>query len=150
MDPLKVLFINCTLKKSPEISNTEALWHTVAALYRQQGCQTNQLRVIDFPLLSSTTWDEGSGDEFPQLFEFIQTANILIVGTPVISGMRSSQCQKLIERLQGTYHIQIDPATGQFPLYNKVFGLLLLGDAAGGNHCLAQTCGSSVVGVLNY
>ncbi|NER19406.1 MAG: hypothetical protein F6J96_01305 [Symploca sp. SIO1C2] len=140
MDSLKVLFINCTLKKSPEISNTEALWHTVATLYHQKGCQTNQLRVIDFQLLSGTTWDEGSGDEFPQLFESIQAADILVVGTPVISGMRSSQCQKLIERLQGTHHIQIDPETGQFPLYNKVFGLLLLGNATGGNHCLAQTC----------
>ncbi len=137
---IKVLFINCTLKQSPEISNTEALWHIVAALYRQKGCQTDQLRVVDFQILPGTTWDEGPGDEFPQFFESIQAADILIVGTPVISGMRSSQCQKLIERLQGTRHAKIDPETRQFPLYNKVFCLLVLGNATGGNHCIAQTC----------
>ncbi|NES20810.1 MAG: hypothetical protein F6K41_18220, partial [Symploca sp. SIO3E6] len=137
---IKVLFINCTLKKSPEISNTEALWHIVAALYRQKGCQTDQLRIVDFQILPGTTWDEGPGDEFPQFFESIQAADILIVGTPIISGMRSSQCQKLIERLQGTRHAKIDPVTRQFPLYNKVFGLLLLGDATTGSYCSPQTC----------
>ena len=122
IDSLNVLFINCTLKKSPEISETEALWDTVAALYRQKGCVTNQLRTVDFQILPGTAWDEGPGDEFADFFESLQAADILVLGTPVICGMRSSQCQKLIERLQGTRDARIDPKTGQFPLYNKVFG----------------------------
>ena len=140
MNSLNILFINCTLKKSPEISNTEALWHTVAALYRQKGCQTKELRTVDFQILPGTAWDEGPGDEFPEFFKSIQEADIIVLGTPVISGMRSSQCQKLIERLQATRHAQIDPATGQFPLYNKVFGLIAIADATGGDRPIAQTC----------
>ncbi|NET32057.1 MAG: hypothetical protein F6K19_08645 [Cyanothece sp. SIO1E1] len=136
----KVLFINCTLKPSPELSNTEALWQLVADLYHQKGCPTQQLRTVDFQILPGTTLEAGPGDAFPQVFGQIQTANILIVGIPVQWGNRSSEYQKLIERLQATCQAHIDPATGQSPLYNKVFGLVLVGDAAAGSHCSAQTC----------
>ena len=61
---------------------------------------------------------------FPLIFEQIQKADILVVGTPVLSGMRSSECQKLIERLQGSHQSHLDPATGQPALYNKLFGLV--------------------------
>ena len=138
MHVIDVLFINCTLKKSPEISNTQALWDLVAALYHQKGCQTQQLRTVDFQILPGITPDEGPGDEFPQVLAQIQRADILIVGTS--GGQRSSECQKLIERLRGTGHTHIAPATGQPSLYNKVFGMVFLGDAAGGNDCIAQTC----------
>ena len=140
MNSLNVLFINCTLKQSPEVSNTEALWSKVASLFQQQGCQTEQLRLVDFNIPPGVGLDEGAGDEFPKVFERIAAADILVVGTPVFGGMRSSLCQKLVERLQGTLGGRLDPATGQFPLYNKVFGLILLGDAAGGHHCAAYTC----------
>ena len=140
MDSLNVLFINCTLKKSPEVSNTEALWAKVEALYQQQDCQTNRLRIVDFDIFPGAAMDEGPGDEFPQVFERIQAADILVVGTPVWGGMWSSQCQKLIERLQGGLCGRLDPVTGHFPLYNKVFGLVLAADAAGGSHCAAYTC----------
>ncbi len=140
MNSPNVLFINCTIKQSPEVSNTEALWSKVAALFRQRNCQTEQLRLVDFNSLPGIDLDQGPGDEFPRVFERIAAADILVVGTPVFGGMRSSICQKLVERLQGTLGARLDPATGQYPLYNKVFGLVLVGDAAGGNHCAAYTC----------
>lgn len=140
MNSTNVLFLNCTLRKSPEISNTEALWQTVAELYQQQGCQIQQLRMINYQVLPGLTLDEGPEDEFPLIFEQIQKADILVVGTPVLSGMRSSECQKLIERLQGSHQSHLDPATGQPALYNKLFGLVLIGDASGGDQCIAQTC----------
>ena len=140
MNSLNVLFINCTLKKFPEVSNTEALWAKVASLYRRQACQIDQLRLVDFNIFPGTRLDEGPDDEFPQVFKRIAAADILVVGTPVWGGMRSSICQQLVERLQGALARELDPATGQFPLYNKVFGLVLLGDAAGGSHCAAYTC----------
>ena len=140
MNSLNVLFVNCTLKKSPEMSNTESLWTKVQALYLQRACQTDQLRLADFNIFPGVALDEGPGDEFPQIFERILAADILVVGTPVLGGMRSSACQQLVERLQGVLCGRLDPVTGQFSLYNKVFGLVLLADAAGGSHCAAYTC----------
>ncbi len=130
----KVLFINCTVKQSPEISNTGALWTLVADLYRQQGCQVQQLRLIDFQILPNS----GPHDALNQVLEQIYWADILILGVPVSRGQYSSECQKLIERLQGAGCSGIDPTTGQSAFYNKVFGMVIVGDAEG--DCVARTC----------
>jgi len=140
MNFANVLFINCTLKPSPEISNTEALWSYLADRFCQLGCQVQQLRTIDLHILPGRTLEVGSGDEFSLIFEKIQNADILILGTPVWSGSRSSECQKLVERLQGAGQSQMDLTTGQSPLDNKIFGLLLVGEGTGSAYCAAQTC----------
>ncbi|EDX85707.1 hypothetical protein S7335_3410 [Synechococcus sp. PCC 7335] len=137
-----VLFINCTLKQSPEVSNTDALWRCVAHFYCQQGCQIRSLRTADLQILSGTTLDEGTGDDFPQVLSQIQQADILILGTPLIWGNRTSECQRLIERLYGTLSAQVDAATGQPILYGKVFGLVAVGDqdSCGQGGAIAHTC----------
>lgn len=133
MHDINVLFINCTLKQSPELSNTQALWELVADRYQQQGTQIQQLRLVDAQTVSGA----GPEDEFFRLLEQLNWADILIVGTPVLGGRRSSVCQQLVERLQACCQ-QLAPATGQPPLYNKVFGLIAVGDAPG--ECVASTC----------
>ncbi|MEO0538056.1 MAG: NAD(P)H-dependent oxidoreductase [Cyanobacteria bacterium P01_A01_bin.123] len=140
MHSLNVLFLNCTLKTSPELSNTEALWALVAPLYQQQGCKIQQQRIADMQILPEATLAAGPGAPFLDVFDRIKQADILVLGTPVVSGMRSSESQKLIERLHGICRTHANPATGQSPLYNKVFGLVLVGDTAGGSPCIAQTC----------
>ena len=127
-----VLFINTTLKSSPELSNTEALWHIVRPLYQEQGCTIEQIRVADLNLGSGNGADGGtdarSGDDFLALFQRMQDADIVIVGTPVTYGNRSSQCQALMARSHPICQQFVDPATGQSPLYNTVVGLVLVGD----------------------
>lgn len=132
-----VLFINCTRKTSPEISNTEALWQPVAALYQQSGWQIRTLRVVDYEIPVSR-WQGNPGDEFPQVFEQILQADILVVGVPLARGNRSSECQKLLERLQTTAQTHVDPETGCSSLYGKVFGLVAVSDGYGGGACIAQ------------
>ena len=140
MAGLKVVLMNCTLKRSPEMSQIEALWDVVAALYRQKGCQTHQFRTIDRQILPGMTLDEGERDEFPRLFESIRDTDILILGLPIVGGTRSPECTKAIARLQGVRETYLDVKTGQFSLYNKVFGLIAIGDAMGGVGAIAQTC----------
>lgn len=140
MDTITVLFVNCTLKPSPEVSNTEALWRVIADKYQKKGYQTQQLRTADYNSLPQNSVANPSlEDGFPQVLERIQSAHILIVGTPVHRGLRSSECHNLIERLHKAPS-HIDPKTGQSALYNKVFGLLTVGDSASSGPCLAQTC----------
>ncbi len=83
-------------------------------------------------------------DVFLQLLDQIRAADILIVG---LAGARSAAYQKLLERLQLVCNVQIAPVTGQSPLYNKVFGVVMVG---GDRHDIAQTCDDfSQLGCLN-
>ncbi|NEQ54559.1 MAG: hypothetical protein F6K11_31245 [Leptolyngbya sp. SIO3F4] len=126
-----VLFISCTLKQSPEISNTQALWSLVASLYQQKGCQTHQLRLVDSINVFATNLD----NKFAPVLEKIKQADILIVGTPIAEGQGSSICQTLLERLQRERN-----QLGSPWLYNKVFGMITVGDTVGGDNCIARTC----------
>lgn len=131
MISLNILFINCALQPSPELTNVEVLWNSVSQLYERQNCNVQQLRIVDLNILPGTNLHEGVKDEFFRVIEAIRQADILIVGTPVLMGTHSSQCQKLIERLIGTLREQRDAQTGQPILYNKIFGLILIDDSHG-------------------
>ena len=47
---LKALGINCTLKKSPEVSNTEALMLQVLGILDEHGVETELLRPVDYAI----------------------------------------------------------------------------------------------------
>ena len=64
-------------------------------------------------------------------------ADILIIGTPIWFGVRSSVCQLVIERLDGTYNDTND--VGQYPLYNTVAGVVVTGNEDGAHDAAATT-----------
>ncbi|MBE9070642.1 NAD(P)H-dependent oxidoreductase [Leptolyngbya cf. ectocarpi LEGE 11479] len=137
MNALHILFVDCTLKPSPELSETGALWTLLAERYQAKDHQIKALRPVDFNILPGHSGDPD--DDFLQVFDRIQAADILILGVSALQGQRSSECQKLMERLRETCHNKQDLATGQSPLYNKVVGVLLVGDTWGSG-CLGQIC----------
>ena len=47
---LSALFLNCTLKKSPELSHTQGLIDISAAIMEKNGVTTEVLRPVDFDL----------------------------------------------------------------------------------------------------
>ena len=102
---LKALGVNCTLKKSPETSNTEALMNRVLGLLaRARGRDRTCCGPVDFDVRFGVTSDEGDGDEWPQILEKIKAADILLMGMSIWFGVRSSVMQMVIERLDGTYN----------------------------------------------
>lgn len=135
---LKALFLNCTLKKSPQVSNTRALIDKVAALMGALGVKSEVVRVVDYNILFGVSSDEGAGDEWPIILEKIKTADILVIGTPIWFGVRSAVAQLVIERLDGTYE-EGDPETGQFPLYGKVAGVIVTGNEDGAHNAAGTT-----------
>jgi multimeric flavodoxin WrbA len=135
---LKALFLNCTLKKSPRISNTQALIDKAAALFRDLGVETETIRVVDHNVLFGTESDMGEGDEWPGILRHIKACNILIIGSPIWFGVRGSVAQMVIERLDGTY-MEGDPETGQYPLYGKVAGVIVTGNEDGAHNVAAHT-----------
>lgn len=135
---LKAVILNCTLKRSPETSNTRALIDKAVTLFHEQGVETEVIRVIDHNVRFGVSSDEGEGDEWPEILKKIKACDILIIGSPIWFGVRSAVAQMVLERLDGTYD-ESDPETGQFPLYGKVGGVVITGNEDGAHDVAANT-----------
>jgi multimeric flavodoxin WrbA len=133
---LKAVLLNCTLKKSPAVSNTEALMRIVIGHLDDLGVESELLRVVDYEIPFGVVSDMGEGDEWPKILDKILAADILIVGTSIWFGVRNSVCQMVIERLDGTYEDTND--VGQYPMYNKAAGVVVTGNEDGA-HAAAET-----------
>lgn len=134
---LKAIFINCTLKKSPQASHTETLMRQAMDIMTKEGVQLRYIRLVDhqvppgvYPDMTEHGWKQ---DEWPQLKEQILAADILVIGTPIWLGEKSSVAQKLIERLYALSGMTND--RGQYIYYNKVGGCLVTGNEDGLKHC---------------
>jgi multimeric flavodoxin WrbA len=135
---LKALFLNCTLKQSPMVSNTQALINKVVDIMSPLGVESEIVRVADHMIPFGVSSNEGEGDEWPMILEKIKAADIIIIGTPIWFGVRSSIAQMVMERLDGTY-TEGDTDTGQFPLYSKVGGVIVTGNEDGAHDAAGTT-----------
>ena len=134
---INALVLNCTLKRSPEVSNTEALIRMVTAHFDELGVGHETLRPVDYAIPFGVESDLGEGDEWPQILEKIYAADILIMAMSIWFGVRSSVAQMVIERLDGTY--SATNQAGQYPLYNKVGGVIVTGNEDGAHACSETT-----------
>lgn len=134
---LRAIFFNGTLKRSPEVSNTEGLLRASMKLMEEQGVSTELIRTIDhdiatgvYPDMRKQGWET---DEWPAIFEKVKQADILVVCGPIWLGDNSSQTKKLIERLYGNSAERNEK--GQFVYYGKAGGALITGNEDGVKHC---------------
>lgn len=135
---LQALFLNCTLKRSPVVSNTQALIDKVIGFMEPLGVSAEVIRVVDHRIAFGVSVDEGGGDEWPRIYARVQQADILVIGTPIWFGVRSSVAQLVLERLDGSYG-EGDPDTGQWPLYGKTAGVIVTGNEDGAHDAAATT-----------
>ena len=72
-------------------------------------------------------------DEWPEIFEQVMAADILVLGMAIWLGEKTSVCTQVIERLYG----QLAPAQrrGQYAYYGRVGGCLVTGNEDGVKHC---------------
>jgi multimeric flavodoxin WrbA len=134
----KAVILNCTLKKSPAVSNTQALIEKVVKEYKKLDVTSEVIRVVDYQIAFGVSSDEGAGDEWPKILKRIKASDIIIIAAPIWFGVRSSVAQLVLERLDGTY-AEGDKKTGQFPLYNKVAGCIVTGNEDGAHDVAANT-----------
>lgn len=134
---LKALYINTTLKRSPAVSNTQGLMDRSAEVMRRQGAQVEMSRAVDhdiatgiWPDMTDHGWET---DEWPTLFERVMAADILVLGTPIWLGEKSSVCTRVIERLYGNSSQLNDQ--GQYAYYGRVGGCIVTGNEDGLKHC---------------
>jgi hypothetical protein len=56
---IRALFINCTLKRSPEVSNTQALVDASAEIMAKHGVQTEVVRLVDHDIATGCVAGHG-------------------------------------------------------------------------------------------
>jgi multimeric flavodoxin WrbA len=104
---------------------------------RQEGVTTESLRPVDHDVPFGVENDLGDGDEWPGILEKVKASDIIVLCSPIWIGELSSVCQRTIERLDGTFN-EWDPATGQYPLYNKVGAAIVTGNEDGAQNVSAR------------
>ncbi|CAN5882104.1 flavodoxin family protein [soil metagenome] len=132
---LRALFISCTLKPSPEPSHTEGLMANSVAIMRRHGVRVDQVRAVDHAIAPGVQPDmnpAGLDDEWPGIAERVLDADILVVGTPIWLGDKSSVCTRVVERLYSLSGQTND--TGQYVYYGRVGGVVVTGNEDGVKH----------------
>ena len=134
---LRACYVNCTLKPSPAPSHTARLMALSTAIMRREGVAVDEVRLVDHDVAPGVypdmTEHGAAADEWPALAERVLAADVLVVGTPIWLGEKSSVCQRLIERLYALSGRTND--RGQYLYYGKVGGCVVTGNEDGVKHC---------------
>jgi multimeric flavodoxin WrbA len=138
---LRAVVLNGTLKRSPEVSNTEGLLEIPLRILGGLGVRAEVVRIVDHvippgvqPDMREHGWER---DDFPDLYErLVEPADIILLASPIWLGDQSSPTRLAIERLYG-WSGELN-AAGQWSYYGKVGGAIITGNEDGGKHCAAQ------------
>lgn len=134
---LKALYVNCTLKQSPKESHTKTLIDVSMSIMKKEGVEAECIRLVDhdvaYGVYPDMTEHGAEKDDWPELWKKVNAADILIIGTPIWLGEKSSVATKLIERLYAMSGLQNDK--GQYIFYGKAGGCLVTGNEDGIKHC---------------
>ncbi|MFD7692438.1 flavodoxin family protein [Streptomyces sp. NPDC059805] len=137
---MKALVINCTLKGSPEPSNTEALASVVASRLAEQGVEVSFVRAVDLKIAPGVVTDAGDGDEWPGVHERILDSEILVMASPTWLGRPSSVAQRVLERMDAMLSETDDQ---ERPVaYNRVAGVVVTGNEDGAHHVISEISGA--------
>jgi len=135
-DDLRAVFINCTLKRSPEVSNTAGLMNVATAIMRAQDVTIDEYRAVDHELAPGVYHDMTEHgferDDWPPIQTAVMNADILVIATPIWLGDKSSMCTRVIERLYGFSGELNDH--GQWAYYGRVGGVIVTGNEDGIKH----------------
>lgn len=139
---MRAVILNCTLKPSPDISNTEALAQAVADELEAQGVQTEMIRVVDKNILPGVATKMSDDDEWPAIHDKLCEAEILVVASPTWMGHPSSIAQRVLERMDAM--ISEMTAEGLPVAYSKVAGVVCTGNEDGAHHVISEISGALI------
>jgi multimeric flavodoxin WrbA len=134
---LSAVYLNCTLKRSPRRSHTRGLIDLSAEIMRRNGVQVEIVRPVDldiaYGVYPDMTEHGYQTDAWPALLERVLGADILVIGSPIWLGEKSSVCTKVIERLYAASSRLNEH--GQYAYYGRAAGCLITGNEDGVKHC---------------
>jgi multimeric flavodoxin WrbA len=136
---LKATLINASLKPPGEQSHTDTLLDVVDTIFERHSVAVSRLRLSQFrlapgvyPDMTEHGWDH---DDWPRIRDSVLDADIIILGTPIWLGEKSSLAQAFIEKLYA--HSGESNDRGQYRFYGKVGGCVVTGNEDGIKHVAA-------------
>ncbi len=136
MEKIKALILNASLKSSEEESNTGYMAKEVADILKQEEAEVEIIRLADYHIAFGIDTDMGGDDQWPEIYEKVKEADIVMIGTPLWIGEKSSLATLAMERLYGGSSDTNDK--GQAIYYNKVGGVLITGNEDGAKQAAAS------------
>lgn len=134
---LRATFLNCTLKKSPRKSHTRGLIDVSRAIMEKNGVSVEVIRAVDHRIAPGVypdmTEHNVETDDWPELYKKVLASDVLVIGTPIWLGAKSSVCTRVIERLYSSSGELNE--SGQYVYYGRVGGCLITGNEDGLKHC---------------
>ncbi|MCJ7422139.1 flavodoxin family protein [Sphingomicrobium astaxanthinifaciens] len=136
---LAAVLVNATLKPPGEASHTDTLLDVVDEIFTRAEVAVDRLRLSQYrlapgvyPDMTEHGWDR---DDWPEISARVIDADILVLGTPIWLGEKSSLAQAFIEKLYA--HSGQTNDKGQYRFYGKVGGCLVTGNEDGIKHVAA-------------
>jgi multimeric flavodoxin WrbA len=133
---ISALFINCSIKKDKAKSHTQLLINKAVDVMQKESVKVEQIYALEHDIAFGMIKDgneEGLKDEWPEIQSRIMAADILVIGSPIWLGAKSSVATMVIERMyaySGDYN-----AKGQYLYYGKTGGCVITGNEDGIKHC---------------
>ena len=130
---LSAIFINCSIKKNSKKSHTQTLIDHSAEIMEGQGVSVDKVYALDheipFGMDTDMTTHGYERDDWPALQKRVMDADILVLGSPIWLGVKSSVCTMVVERLYANSSLTNEQ--GQWAYYGKVGGCLVTGNEDG-------------------
>lgn len=93
-EDLRAMFVNCTLKPSPAVSNTQGLIDRSAAIMTRHGVTIDVLRAADADIATGVypdmTEHGAATDAWPDIYRRVLASDILVLAGPIWLGDNSS------------------------------------------------------------
>ncbi|MFM9495138.1 flavodoxin family protein [Streptomyces galilaeus] len=138
---MKALVINCTLKRSPDPSNTDALARVVVDRLEKDGVPVEVLRAVDLDIEPGVTSEPvREGDAWPAVHAKLLDAEILVMASPTWLGRPSSVAQRVLERMDAMLSETDDQ--DRPVAYNRVAGVVVTGNEDGAHHVISEISGA--------
>jgi len=140
---MNALFLNGTLKPSPEPSSTEALARVLMERLERDGVSCEHLRLVDHridPGVVSEALSEG--DAWPAIRKRIIAADILVMALPTWLGQPSSVAKRALERMDAL--LSETQEDGRPIVYDKVAGVVVTGNEDGAHHVITEMAGALI------
>lgn len=101
------------------------------------GVDGDVVRVVDYDVRPGVAADMGEGDQWPQILERINSADVLVFATPTWLGHMSSVAQRVLERLDAALSETDDQ--GRPAMFGKTAVVAVVGNEDGAHKIIADS-----------
>ena len=128
---ISAVLLNCSLKAEATESHTGRLLNRIGGVMRSEGVMVDSIHLREHAVAFGMAKDLSATepDEWPAIQKRIMAADILVIGTPIWLGVKSSVATLAIERLYA-YSAETNDK-GQYLYYGKTAGCVVTGNEDG-------------------